>query len=103
MKQKLFRTSIEQTGAAVFKAGDKEKIIPLFSNNPLNEARSITIGDYQLEHIFYTNNLLDYKIEDLIRDFINENKFLPEDYMEELVSGFPFIMGISKNYCFCYK
>ena len=103
MKQRLFRTSMEQTGAAIYKAGDKEKIIPLFSNNPLNEARSITIGDYQLEHVFYTNNLLDYKIEDLIRDFINENKFLPEDYMEELVSGFPFIIGMNENYCFCYK
>lgn len=97
------QTNLNQTGIAVFKSRDKKEediFIPLFSRSPLAEANaieeeSILDKNYFHTHTFVTNNLLDYKIEDAISDFMAglRIKFLPEDMMEELVSGFPFIKG----------
>ena len=102
---KLFRVSVEQTGALVAEDSNKNiKIIPLYSDNPCEEAREI-IRDagYKFIGTYYSNNLMDYKIEDVIRNFVKRNGFLPENYLGELVSGFPFIVGMNENYCFCYK
>ena len=105
---KLFRTSIEQTGVAIFvnKEGE-EKAVPLFSDEPCEEARDLRkfITGYTLSDVFYANvkGLIDYRIEDLIKDFYNKHGFLPENYVEELVCGFPYIGGMNKNFCFCYK
>ena len=103
---KLFRTSIEQTGVAIFvnKEGE-EKAVPLFSEEPCEEARDLRkfITGYMLRDVFYTNNLLDYKIEDLIKDFYDKHGFLPENYTEELAWGFPFVIGLNQNFRFCYK
>lgn len=102
---KLFKTSIEQTGVAIFiNSEGKEKVIPLFTVAPCEEARELRgiIPDYELKDVFYTNNLLNYKPEDLIRNFINKHGFLPEPYVDELVSGFPGIGGRNKSSCYCY-
>lgn len=106
MKYKLVRTSINQTGASLFinERTGEEKIIPMFTKNPCEEARGIQIPNYTLKWTVYSNNLLDYKLDELINDFIAKNKFLPENYVEEIVLGFPFTSGVNKrNYCFCYK
>ena len=103
---KLFRTSLEQTGVAMFiNSEGKEKAVPLFSNEPCEEARKLRdiFIDYKLKDIYYSNNMIDYKIEDLIKNFKNEHGFLPEDYIEELVCGFPHIPSLKKNFCFCYE
>lgn len=103
--KKLFRTSIEQTGIAIFLGEYDEEIYrPMFSNNPCAEARDISFvtGD-RLKDVFYSNNLLDYKIEDIIKDFVREHGCLPENYVEELVNGFPFIIGRNTNLMYCYK
>lgn len=102
---KLFRTSIEQTGAAIFTNSEgEEKVIPLFTEAPCEEARELRgiIPDYELKDVYYTNNFFDYKLEDLIRNFINKHGFLPENYMDELVSGFPGIVGRNDSSCCCY-
>lgn len=102
---KLFRTSIEQTGIAVFiNSKGEEKVIPLFTEAPCEEARELRgiIPNYFLLDVYYTNNLLDYKPESLIRNFINKHGFLPENYIDELVSGFPGIVGINNSFCYCY-
>ena len=103
--RKLFRTCMEQTGVAIFIGEHDEEIHrPMFSNNPCEEARGVAYitGD-RLRDVFYSNNLLDYKIEDLIEDFVREHRCLPENYVEELVNGFPFIIGRNTNYMYCYK
>lgn len=106
---KLFRTSIEQTGAAVLVniEDGKEKIIPLFTTTPCEEAKEFCgySSNYRVKNVFYANPLLDYRIEDLIEDFINRNGFLPENYIDELVCGFPFVHGSpnEKDYSYCYK
>lgn len=96
---------MEQTGVAIFLGEHDEEIHrPLFSNSPCEEARGIAFmtGD-KLRDVFYSNNLLDYKIEDLIKDFVRECEYLPENYVDELVSGFPFIIGRNTNFMYCYK
>ena len=103
--KKLFRTSVEQTGIAVYIDKNGNEIQrPMFSDNPCEEAREVArlTGD-MLVRTFYSNNLLDYKIESLISEFVDKNGFLPENYMEELISGFPFILGLNQNYKYCYR
>lgn len=103
--KKLFRTCIEQTGIAVYTNKDGEEIRrPMFSNNPQEEAREVAnlTGDILL-CTFYSNNMMDYKIEEEINKFVKRNGFLPENYMEELISGFPFIHAFNQNYKYCYK
>lgn len=102
---KLFKTSLEQAGVAIFVNSEgEEKVIPLFTEAPCEEARELRsiIPGYKLKDVYYTNNLLDYKPEDLIRNFINRHGFLPENYVDELVSGFPGIVGRNNSSCYCY-
>lgn len=102
---KLHRVDVEQTGVLIAEdASQNTKTIPLYSNVPIEEAEGIIrCTGYKFIRTYYSNNLLSYKIEDLIRDFISKNGFLPENYMDELVSGFPYILGMNENYCFCYR
>ena len=97
---------MEQTGVAIFidKKGD-EKMIPLFSDNPCEEARGLKVNfeDKILANVFYSNSLLNYKVEDLIEDFVRKYGCLPENYVDELVNGFPFIIGRNTNFMYCYK
>lgn len=94
-------SSIDQTGIAVINLGNnKEEIIPLFSENLVEEAHKLLplFGEEAtVKHVFISNNMLTYKIEDLITDYRKDHHnpyILPEVYMEELISGFPFITGL---------
>ena len=102
--KKLFRTCIEQTGIAIYKKGNKEIMRPMFSLCPREEAKEVMelTGD-ELIATFYSNSMMGYKIESLIKEFIAKNKYLPENYVEELVNGFPFIIGRNTNYMYCYS
>jgi hypothetical protein len=90
---KLKITSLEQTGIAIFRDKEgKEKYIPLFSDNPCEEARGLFARDMEasvLTDVFYTNQMCNYKIETVVKEFVDKHKFLPENYIEEMVSGFP--------------
>ena len=105
---KLKRTSVTQTGIAILV--DKEgntKQIPLYSNNPCDEARELReldgLNNYTVKDVFYTNNMMEYKIEKVIENFVRINHFLPESIVDEMVMGFPGIIGFNNNYCYCYK
>lgn len=109
---KVKQTSLDQTGVAIYKIDDKEKIFPLFSLNPVEEANTLqedlivcSSKNVTLEHVFISNNLLEYKIEDEIRNFVKENGYLPEDLMDELLCGFPFsnISGYNTYSKYCYE
>lgn len=94
--KKLQQKSLDQTGAAILiLGGNEEKVIPLFSLNPVEEANSLVEQYFpeceKIKAVYITNNLLDTKIEDLISAYKEECSALPEDYMEDLVSGFPFV------------
>lgn len=104
-KIKLKRISVEQTGVAIVEDDNGNvKQIPLYSNDPCEEARDIVAHlGVKLKDTYYTSNLMEYKIEDMVEDFTNDNGFLPENFMDEMVMGFPFIFGIRNNYCCCYK
>lgn len=102
MVPKLKQTSLDQTGIVIFELSGSEKVIPLFSLNPHKEAIEIEgimynlNKDVKLAHLFLSNNILDYRVEDKIREFQKEKlNILPEDMMEELLSGFPFVEGTS--------
>lgn len=104
---KFIQKSLEQTGVAKFElVNGKEKIIPLFSLTPSEEAYEILRYSndlVKLKAVYCSNNLMEgYRIEDAIKDFINEYGYLSEDLMDELASGFPFILGeepgFSKKY-----
>jgi hypothetical protein len=95
--KKLKQTSLDQTGVAVLKLIDGDKVIPLFSENPIKEANEVgslfPLGT-EVKNVFVANNMLDFKIEDCIKDFQTYlPNTLPEDMMEELVSGFPYTYG----------
>ena len=96
--KKLKQTSLDQTGMAIFETTEgKEKYVPLFSLHPIEEANNLMAlipGLSFRKNIYFSNNLLTYKIEDAIEEYMKDRKNLPEDYMEELVSGFPFIKGL---------
>jgi hypothetical protein len=100
---KLKQMNLDQTGVAIFKTKDEEKQIPLYSLKPFEEAQEIKKNYYNnegitLEAIYITNNLMTTKIEDLIESYMNEYSALPENYMEELISGFPYIIGKNISY-----
>lgn len=104
---KFIQKSLDQTGVAVFELDNgKEKTVPLFSLNPCEEAREIfryTENATKLRAVYYSNNLIDgYRVEEALRDFVNKHNYLSEDLMDELASGFPFILGeepgFSKKY-----
>ena len=88
------QTSIDQTGIAIFKSENNESInIPLFSLTPFDEAEELAVYvEGELKDIFISNNLCDYRIEDEIRDYKKKNLgSIPEEFMEQLASGFPFV------------
>ena len=89
------QTSLDQTGIAIFKTENDEKIsIPLFSLAPFDEADELSTyieGEVKRD-VFISNNLCDYRIEHEIRDYKKENAgSIPEEFMDQLASGFPFI------------
>ena len=98
---KIKQTSLDQTGVAIIEINNSEKIVPLFSLHYTREAediaediRKVSYGGAFVKSVFLANNLLDYRIEDAIADFQSvKPKVLPEDMMDELLSGFPFITG----------
>lgn len=98
---KLQQMNLDQTGVAIIALKeDKEKILPLFSLNPVEEAQEIVKNYYPecetVRAVYFTNNLMETKIEDIIGKYRENHSCLPENYMEELLSGFPFIIG--RNY-----
>ena len=94
---RFIQRSIHQTGVAVIEMADgSEKEIPTFTVDPSYEAQGLLkyLGEgCEVKHVFCTNNLMSYKIGDEIQKFIYYNNFLPEDLMEDLAFGFPFIYG----------
>ena len=97
---KLQQTTLDQTGIAILEFEDGERTIPLFSIYPVEEAQNI-VKDYfpdciKIKAVYMTNNLMDLmgtKIEDIIHNYREKNDCLPENYMDELLSGFPYIIG----------
>ena len=102
---KIKQTSLDQTGIVIYETDNSLKTIPLFSLTPMEEATQILVDIEKithkvcnLKHVFVANNLLDYRVEDAIKNFVNTYNFLPENLMDELVSGFPFIQGYDLGY-----
>ena len=95
---KLCQRSLDQTGSAIISIDGKEKEIPLYSLEPVSEAQNIVKKYFptceEIKAVYVTNNLMTTKIEDVIRDYRKDHLDLPEDLMEELISGFPFIYGL---------
>ena len=65
------------------------------------------LGAYEIKQVFITNNLLDYKITDAIKDYISKqggdfasikDVALPQDLVHELATGFPFIISLNPKY-----
>ena len=100
------QTSLDQTGIAIFETEDGErKQIPLFSLAPFEEAEELaTYMDGERKEVYITNNLCEYRIEHKIRDYKKEHDgSIPEDFMEELASGVPFIEGSELRFIMsCY-
>ena len=96
---KLQQANLDQTGVAILemKGSSEEKILPLFSLNPVGEAQEVVKYYFPecetIRAVYFTNNLMEVKIEDIINKFRETSLALPENYMEELLSGFPFIIG----------
>lgn len=95
---KLQQTSLDQTGVVIIENSENgQKIIPLFSLNPVEEAQSLQSSyfrEWEIKHVYVTNNLMQAKIEDIIEEYRKGHENLPEDYMEELLSGFPYVQGL---------
>lgn len=96
------QTSLDQTGIAIFKLNttNEEKYVPLFSLTPCEEASELTrYIDGELKHVFITNNLCDYKIEDEIRDYAkSHNGAISEDLLDQLALGVPFVQGYESHF-----
>lgn len=104
---KIRQTSIEQTGIAIFTTEEGERCVPLFSLEVCKEANELQTYFKTLTRptrVYMTNNLLEYRIEDEIEKFKKEhNNVVPEEYMEQLVSGFPYIEGYEARFIMsCY-
>jgi len=96
---------MDQTGVAILiMPNGKEKIVPLFSCHPHREADDMVkvLGAVKVKSFFLANNLLDVHIEDIISEYKKAYKSLPEDLMDELVSGFPFISGLEPKFSPAY-
>jgi hypothetical protein len=100
---RFIQKSIDQTGVAVFELEDgDEKVIPLFSLTPYEEA--LKIREYLsssvkvLKNVYYSNNMMKYKIEDKIEKFVKKYNYLPEELMYDLASGFPYTVGEKLEY-----
>ena len=95
---KIKQKTLEQTGVCILSNKREEgfKVIPLYSLNIIEEANSIaTELDSFIEAVYASNNLMEKKIEDIIEEYMKTSLNLPEDYMEELLSGFPYIKGLA--------
>ena len=95
---KLQQRSLDQTGVAILELeNNEEKEIPLFSLTPVEEANTIAekyFPSCKIKHVFITNNLMNVKIEDTIAEFIkNNNGVVPENLIEEILTGFPYVIG----------
>ena len=97
---KLQQRNLDQTGVAILELEDGSiKEIPLYSLEPIQEADTIVENFYPTcthKCVYFTNNLMPNhtKIEDIISVYMKQNGgVLPEDLMEDLVSGFPYIRG----------
>lgn len=93
--RQLFQTSIDQTGVAIMEMSDgTTKEFPLFSARPLSEAKQL-MEDIpniaSIKDIFITGNLMAHKIEQDVEYYMKNFGIFPEDIMEEMVSGFPFV------------
>lgn len=105
---KFQQTSINQTGITILElANSEEKIIPLFSEKPSEEAEEILtfFKGARIKNTIVTNNLMDYKIENEVKKYKDEhNGALSEDLMNQLASGFPYIEGYEPfNTMECYS
>ena len=95
---KLQQTNLDQTGIGIlFMEDGSEKQIPLYSCEPVQEAQTLVQNYFpnckKISAVYFTNNLMETKIEDIIEKYRENHSCLPENYMEELLSGFPFIIG----------
>ena len=114
---KFQQKNLDQTGVAVLSVNGEEKIVPLYSLQPVEEAMQIAdslkisrinssktgieltkVTNVDVTNVYVTNNLMETKIEDIIEKYRISHANLPEDYMEELLSGFPYIMGTEPQY-----
>ena len=94
------QTSIDQTGVAIFKsATNEEKQVPLFSLSPCEEAKELSCYmEGELVHVFITNNLCEYRIENEIRDYKSSHfGIIPEEFMDQLALGIPFVEGCNSS------
>lgn len=105
---RLQQTSLDQTGVAILNLDGEEKHIPLFSLSPVEEIHEFVRENYPsydefiIKAVYFTNNLMKFKIEDLILEYRETHNNLPENYVEELLSGFPYIIGINTFSMFLY-
>jgi hypothetical protein len=96
---KLQQTTLDQTGVTILLMKDgEEKHLPLFSLKPIEEAQTLVKRYFNkscecIKATYFSNNLMEVKIEDVISKYRESHLALPENYMEELVSGFPYIIG----------
>lgn len=100
---RFFQTSLDQTGIAVLEdENGNTKNIPLFTLEPSKEASNVadflnrkSFVKYDVKHVVVCNNLLDYRIEDEIEAYQKEHSgVIPQDLLEQLLSGFPHIYGM---------
>ena len=96
---KLYQRNLDQTGVAIIEIGlENVYEVPLYSLEPVQEAQDLAKKYFPLgaiiKSIYVTNNLMSTKIEDIIKIYRKTHLDLPEDLMEELVSGFPFVYGL---------
>ena len=92
---KLQQQSLLQTGIAIllFKDGHEE-LVPLFSNEPVIEADSIAMRIKECiraQHVFVTNSYIGVRLDEDIDNFMRERRFLPQDIVGHLRSGFSYI------------
>ena len=104
---KLQQMNLDQTGIAILLMEDgSEKQIPLYSCQPVQEAKTLVSIYFKnckrIEGVYFTNNLMPTKIEDIISKYRENHACLPENYMEELLSGFPFIIGRDYKSTSCF-
>lgn len=98
--KRLKQINLDQTGIVILGSEDSAlKYIPLFSLSPFEEASEISKDlNMEIAHIFITNNLLEEGPEVEIKKFIMKNNYLPEDYMEKILTGFSYIIREVENY-----
>lgn len=95
IKMRLQQKSLFQTAIAIVIMEDgSERQIPLFSSKPfMDEVPKLQerLPIAEVKHVYLSNNLMKYKIENTIEAFVSTHGYLPENFMNELRSGFPFI------------